>query len=166
VQPVPLPIAEHGRLPIRAVLTGKQLSGDFRLERRIHERAAQRGAQAKGNRREPISLSLSNVRCRPRGQHGQPRAGAAQHAALDGLDAGARRERHLTDRGQPFERGGKVVRQQTVVDGPYTESKDTIGGFSIVEARDLDEAVALSHGCPALDGGGSVEVRPVMKMDF
>jgi hypothetical protein len=73
---------------------------------------------------------------------------------------------HLKDRGQPLERGGKVVRQQTVVDGPFTESKDTIGGFSIIEARDLDEAVELSRGCPALDGGGAVEVRPVMKMDF
>jgi len=70
--------------------------------------------------------------------------------------------------GQPLERTGKVVSgaQKTVVDGPYTEAKDTVGGFSIVEARDLDQAVELSRGCPVLDGGGSVEVRAVMKMDF
>ena len=74
---------------------------------------------------------------------------------------------HLKDRGQPLERTGKVVRgQKSVTDGPYTEAKDLVGGFSIVEARDIDQAVELSHGCPILEGGGSVEVRPVMKMDF
>lgn len=75
---------------------------------------------------------------------------------------------HLKDRGQPLERTGKVVRgsQKSIVDGPYVEAKDLVGGFSIVEARDLDQATDLSRGCPVLDGGGSVEVRPVMKMDF
>ncbi len=75
---------------------------------------------------------------------------------------------HLKDRGQPLERTGKVVRgqQKTVTDGPYTEAKDVVGGFTLVEALDIDQAVQLSHGCPILEGGGSVEVRPVMKMDF
>ena len=75
---------------------------------------------------------------------------------------------HLKDRGQPLENGGKVVRgqQKTVTDGPYAEAKDLVGGFTIVEAPDIDKAVELSRGCPILDGGGSVEVRPVMKMDF
>lgn len=73
---------------------------------------------------------------------------------------------HLKDRGQPLEQTGKVVRaRKTVTDGPFTEAKDLVGGFTIVEARDIDQAVELSHGCPILDGGGSVEVRPVMKMD-
>jgi hypothetical protein len=75
---------------------------------------------------------------------------------------------HLKDRGQPLDSAGKVVRgtQKTVVDGPYTEAKDLIGGYTIVEARDIDQAVDLSRGCPILEGGGSVEVRPIMKMDF
>ena len=74
---------------------------------------------------------------------------------------------HLKDRGQPLERTGKVVRgQKAVTDGPYTEAKDLVGGYTIVEARDIDQAVELSYGCPILEGGGSVEVRPVMKMDF
>ena len=74
---------------------------------------------------------------------------------------------HLKDRGQPLELGGKVVRgtQKTVTDGPYAEVKDLVAGFTIVQARDVDEAVELSRGCPILDGGGSVEVRPVMKMN-
>lgn len=73
---------------------------------------------------------------------------------------------HLKDRGQPLEQTGKVVRGRgkTVTDGPYTEAKDLVGGFTIVEARDIDQAVELSRGCPILEGGGSVEVRPVMKM--
>ena len=74
---------------------------------------------------------------------------------------------HLKDRGQPLEMTGKVVRQKAVTDGPYAEAKDLIAGFTIVEARDIDQAVELSRGCPILQGGsGSVEVRPVMKMDF
>jgi hypothetical protein len=75
---------------------------------------------------------------------------------------------HLKDRGQPLENGGKVVRgqQKTVTDGPYAEAKDLVGGFTLVEAQSIDQAVELSRGCPILDGGGSVEVRPIMKMDF
>jgi hypothetical protein len=75
---------------------------------------------------------------------------------------------HLKDRGQPLERSGKVVRGQakTVTDGPYAETKDLVGGFTLVEARDIDQAVELSRGCPILAGGGSVEIRPVMKMDY
>jgi hypothetical protein len=73
---------------------------------------------------------------------------------------------HLKDRGQPLEQTGKVVRSKTVTDGPYTEAKDLVGGFTIVEARDIDQAAELSRGCPILEGDGSVEVRPVMKMDY
>jgi len=72
---------------------------------------------------------------------------------------------HLKDRGQPLERGGKVVRgkKKVVTDGPYAEAKDLVLGFLVVEARDLAQASELSTGCPMLDGGGSVEIRPVMK---
>jgi len=75
---------------------------------------------------------------------------------------------HLKDRGQPLENGGKVVRgqQKTVTDGPYAEAKDLVGGFSLIEAQSIDQAVELSRGCPILEGGGSVEVRPVMKIDY
>jgi hypothetical protein len=71
---------------------------------------------------------------------------------------------HLKNRGQPLERTGKVVRgtQKLVTDGPFTEAKDLVAGFIIVEASDLDEAIELSKGCPMLAGNGSVEVRPVM----
>jgi len=78
------------------------------------------------------------------------------------------RKGHLKDRGQPLERTGKVVRgpQKTVTDGPFTEAKDLVGGYTLVEAPDIDQAVELSRGCPIFEGGGSVEVRPIMKMDM
>ena len=70
----------------------------------------------------------------------------------------------------PSSRGVRVTWQPdgklTRTDGPFTEAKDLVGGFTLVEARDIDQAVELSRGCPILEGGGSVEVRPVMKMDM
>ena len=73
---------------------------------------------------------------------------------------------NLKDRGVPLERTGKIVRgeQKAVLDGPFAEAKDVVGGYSIVEAKDLAHAVELSMGCPILAVGGDVEVRPVMKM--
>ena len=57
-------------------------------------------------------------------------------------------------------------KDQTVTDGPYVEAKDLVAGFIVVEARDLAEAAALAAACPMLEGGGSVEVRPIMKLTF
>ncbi len=72
---------------------------------------------------------------------------------------------HVKDPGQPLEREGKVVKgkQKTVTDGPYAE-KDLVGGYTLVEARDLGHAAELSMGCPIFEFGGMVEVRPVAKM--
>jgi hypothetical protein len=73
---------------------------------------------------------------------------------------------HLKDPGQPLDKAGKVVRgsDKIVTDGPYVESKDLVLGFIVIEARDLEQAVELSRGCPMLSGSGSVEVRPVTKL--
>ena len=75
---------------------------------------------------------------------------------------------HLKNPGNPLEpTTGKVVKgsksQRTVTDGPYAE-KDLVGGYLVVEAKDLAHAVELSSGCPIFDRGGLVEVRPIMKM--
>lgn len=73
---------------------------------------------------------------------------------------------HIKDRGQPLEGEGKVVRGKSgsVTDGPYPESKDIVGGYTLIEAKDLAEAAKLAGGCPILERDGLVEVRPVMKM--
>ena len=70
---------------------------------------------------------------------------------------------HLKNPGQPLDPTGKVVRgpKPVVTDGPYAEAKDLVLGFIVVEARDLAQAVELSTGCPIVNGGGSVEIRPV-----
>ncbi len=75
---------------------------------------------------------------------------------------------HIKDPGHPLEATGKVVKgkQKTVHDGPYAEAKDVVGGYIVVEARDLAHAVELSKGCPILDAEGSVEVRPIEKMNM
>jgi hypothetical protein len=41
------------------------------------------------------------------------------------------------------------------------EIREMLGGFVVVQADNLDEATTLAHGCPALDTGGSVEIRPI-----
>jgi hypothetical protein len=69
---------------------------------------------------------------------------------------------HLKDRGHPLEPQGRLVKGGTVTDGPYAE-KDLVGGYSLIEASDLAEAAELSKGCPILERGGLVEVRPIMK---
>jgi hypothetical protein len=68
--------------------------------------------------------------------------------------------------GEPLDKSGKVVKgsRKAVTDGPFAEAKDLVGGYLIVSARDLDEAVELSKGCPIFENDGIVEVRPVMKM--
>jgi hypothetical protein len=71
----------------------------------------------------------------------------------------------LVDRGAPLGNEGKVVRPVDVVtDGPYTEVKELIGGFSIVKAESYDEAVEMAKGCPILEAGGNVEVREINPM--
>jgi hypothetical protein len=75
---------------------------------------------------------------------------------------------HIKDQGQPLERTGKVVKgkQKLVTDGPFAETKDLVGGYTLIEARDLDQAVELSKGCPIFEVEGAVEVRPVQKMNM
>ena len=73
---------------------------------------------------------------------------------------------HVKDPGHPLERSGKIVggKPIAVSDGPFAEAKDVVGGFSLIEAKDLAEAAEIAKGCPILAAGGAVEVRPVMKM--
>lgn len=59
--------------------------------------------------------------------------------------------------------GAKVLRPDgvavAVLDGPYTESKDIIGGYYLVDAADEEDAVAIARRCPHLANGGAVELR-------
>jgi hypothetical protein len=48
-----------------------------------------------------------------------------------------------------------------IVDGPFAETKEQLGGYHLVECRNLDEALALAGRIPTLRVGGTIEVRPV-----
>ena len=59
---------------------------------------------------------------------------------------------------------GRTLRKQSgrIVDGPYAETKEGLGGFYLVNAANYEEAVEMAKGCPQLDyEGGHVEVREV-----
>jgi hypothetical protein len=53
---------------------------------------------------------------------------------------------------------GKVV----TTDGPFAETKEQLGGYYLVEAKDLDEAIALAARIPDVAYGSTIEVRPIM----
>ena len=66
--------------------------------------------------------------------------------------------------GRPLALGGRVVsgaRGERVVDGPYAETKEVVGGYFFLNVADLEEATAIAKKCPGLPLGLTVEVRPV-----
>ena len=74
---------------------------------------------------------------------------------------------HIKDPGHPLDRVGKIVRgtpKAAITDALLAETKDIVGGYTLIEAKDLAHASELSLGCPILATGGLVEVRPVMNM--
>ena len=71
------------------------------------------------------------------------------------------REKNRLVGGQKLEdTTGRVLRGQTMTDGPYAESKEVIGGYYIVEAKDYEEAVSLAKTCPHIQYG-TIEVRKI-----
>jgi hypothetical protein len=65
-------------------------------------------------------------------------------------------------RGQRLLYEGKTVaRQNVITDGPFGESKEVIGGYWFILARNLDEAAQIAQGNPCLDCGLILEIRPI-----
>jgi len=54
------------------------------------------------------------------------------------------------------------IRSDVVTDGPFAETKEALGGYYLIQARDLDHALDIAKLCPARFGG--VEVRPIMDL--
>jgi hypothetical protein len=54
-----------------------------------------------------------------------------------------------------------TIRDDIVTDGPFAETKEALGGYYLVEAKDLDQALEIGKLCPVNHGG--VEVRPIME---
>jgi hypothetical protein len=92
--------------------------------------------------------------------------GIAAQNKFVGVGGIAAQNKFVGGNGLPFD-DAKVVRYNNVVtNGPFGEIKETIGGYVIVKADSVDEAVEFAKGCPVLQGdGNSVEVRMIAKGD-
>lgn len=67
----------------------------------------------------------------------------------------------MADSGDALKPDGRIMDSNKVIsDGPFTESKEIIGGFSIIEAEDYDAACEIAKSCPAFNSGSCrLEVR-------
>jgi hypothetical protein len=63
--------------------------------------------------------------------------------------------------GQRLAREGRLVSRERVIDGPFAEAKEVIGGYWFIRARSLDEAAAIAAQNPCMACGLSFEVRPL-----
>ena len=68
--------------------------------------------------------------------------------------------------GENLQRTGKQVNgiNKVVTDVPYIVAEEMVNGFLIVNAKDMNEAVEISMGCPIFEENGKVEVRPIQKL--
>ena len=55
-----------------------------------------------------------------------------------------------------------TIRGDLIVDGPFVDTKEALGGFYVIEADDLDHAMRIARRCPAYTGG--IEVRPIVEL--
>jgi hypothetical protein len=69
---------------------------------------------------------------------------------------------------EPLEPGGKQVSgaKKTVTNAPFGEAREIIGGCTIVQAKDITEAVEIAKGCPILASNANIEVRPIQKVQM
>ena len=77
-------------------------------------------------------------------------------------------EKGILAGGEPLHPTGKQVNgtKKIVSDGPFIEAKEMVGGYLIVNAKDINEAVEISKGCPIFEEDGKLEVRPVQTMEM
>jgi hypothetical protein len=71
--------------------------------------------------------------------------------------------------GEPLEPGGKAVRNRgrQIIDGPFAEGKEVVGGYFVIKARNIDEASEIAKECPDFEfDNATVEVRPIMQIDM
>jgi hypothetical protein len=66
--------------------------------------------------------------------------------------------------GNPLEEQGRIIsgkNGRTIVDGPFAESKEAVGGYFLLTVGTLEEAVAIAQECPGLPYGAVLEARPI-----
>ncbi len=70
--------------------------------------------------------------------------------------------------GLPLSQPGKVVenRGDIIHDGPFAEGAEVVGGYMIINAGTMEEAVNISKSCPIYDNGGTTEIREILSMEM
>jgi hypothetical protein len=85
---------------------------------------------------------------------------------MDWIGGIAAQNKFVVGNGLPMDDSRIVWHNNVVTNGPFGEIKETIGGYIIVRADSIDEAVGFAKGCPILQGdGNSVEVRKIASKD-
>jgi hypothetical protein len=85
---------------------------------------------------------------------------------MDWIGGIAAQNKFVSGTGLPFEEAKVVGSNNIVTNGPFGDIKETIGGFIIVKADSVDEAVEFAKGSPVLQGeGNTVEVRKIARDD-
>jgi hypothetical protein len=70
---------------------------------------------------------------------------------------------NVVDVGDGLKHGGKLLKEGKVTDGPLTEAKEIIGGFSIVQAETIQQALDVARECPIVFmPGATIEIREMM----
>ncbi|MGC4103563.1 YciI family protein [Ferruginibacter sp.] len=85
---------------------------------------------------------------------------------MDWIGGIAAQNKFVLGNGLPFDNAKVVGHKGVVTNGPFGQVKETIGGYIIVKADSVEEAVEFAKGCPVLQGdGNTVEVRTIAKGD-
>jgi hypothetical protein len=85
---------------------------------------------------------------------------------MDWIDGIAAQNKFVSGTGLPFEDARVIKSNKVVTNGPFGDIKETIGGFIMVKADSIEEAVEFAKGCPVLQGeGNTLEVRKIAKND-
>jgi hypothetical protein len=85
---------------------------------------------------------------------------------MDWIGGIAAQNKFVSGTGLPFDDARVVKHNKMVINGPFGDIKETIGGFIIVKAETVDEAIEFAKGSPVLQGeGNTVEVRKIAKND-
>ena len=83
---------------------------------------------------------------------------------MDWIGSIAYQNKFVSGTGLPFDDARVVKSDKTVINGPFGDIKETIGGFITVKAETIEEAVEFAKGCPVLQGeGNSLEIRQIAK---
>lgn len=91
-----------------------------------------------------------------------------EHMQKWGVWMGTLKEKGQLVDGLPLASEGKVVEKagEVITDGPFAEGAEVVGGYLIVTADGLGEAVEISKGCPIFEHEGTVEIREILSMDM